>query len=462
MKRSIIRWAPFVLSALLAGGCLLDSQRGELPTGQATDIAPGDTVYRSLSGPAGSRDTLYLAFSADSGYRYRLQASDSASRLQLAVVGSDGSLLYTSAVPDATGRWTLVDFPCALSGTYRLRITGPAGVAFASTIQAIAGLPSTFVEPDPSEVDSTIHLAKEVLANGIWNARTGTSGTTGDVDWIFVAVHPGHTYTVDFHDSVVLYGTTHTLWSADSVRIGNPSSGSLSYTSFDEGRIYVRVDCTPSGVRYRLRVSDTAGYPVGSVKPDAYERDDSLHPALLKPDSSALLRTFHGLGTSRDTDWTRIDLPAGSSWTLVMVDSTRSANLELFDPSTGLDAGPFRSRSAGSTTVDSFTLFSLAARSLVLRVGGTTPGAYVLRAWATGPLPDSMRMADAWEPDSPSSPANFPADSVLRSRTLHGDVSTRDTDWTAIPVDSGRTYRVVVVDSFGRVNASLVGIPGGT
>jgi len=465
MIRNLPRWLPLALCVIVVGGCLFDSNSSSepppAPSAPKVDLGPGDTAHKVLTGPAGALDTVYIRFAADSGHRYRLQSSDSASRLKLAVTNLDTSLVFTSSATDFTKKWTMVDFPCAKSGVYLLRVIGPTGVSFQSAVQSFDGLPTTFVSPDGFEPDSSLHLAKEILPDGNWNQRTGTSSLTGDVDWVFLRTLPGRTYTFEFHDSATSYGTSHSLWASDSSRIGDPTSGSLQTVSFDTGRVYVRVDATPSGVRYRLRATQQIGYPAGVSAPDLFEHDDSLHPAVLKADSSWLGRTLHGLGSSRDTDWTRIDLIPGVTWTVTLRDSTRYAQSDLIDPSTGTGLPYFENTYQNSAYRKSWKIPVLVPTSLILRVWGTTPGSYALQAWASGTLPDSMRMGDAWEPDSRTSPAPFLADSVLRTRTLHGSGATHDTDWMTFSVDSGRTYRVVVVDSSTRIALALQGLPAG-
>lgn len=464
IRTRLARIASLVLP-LVATGCFFDdggsSSGSGGSAGPSIELIPGDTLQKTLgSGTNPGPDTLYIAFHADSGSTYRLSVADPESKLKLAVTGRDTALQYTSSAVDFNRRNTLIDFPCVLTGTYLLRVTGPAGSLVKVAVDPRKGLPSSFVGPDAFEPDSTLRTASNLPADGQWHWRTGTSGVESDVDWFRVKTLPGRTYTVEFKDSVVLYGTTRSLWGGDSGMIGPPTTGSLEYASFDTSGFWVRTDCTPGGVRYRLRATESIGYPSGSTLPDAFESDDSLHPASGRTDSTVLSRTLHGRSSSQDVDWTKIDLEAGRTWTLALWDTSGFANSRL----SGLPAGfeiTANVSSKGKARVSTWIVPAASRLSLLLRTEGTVAGGYAVQAWVSGPLPDSMRTPDAWEIDSKAAPMFLESDSQEVSRNFHGIGASSDTDWIAMDLDSGRTYFLRLRDSGEGISPVFSGLPPG-
>lgn len=462
IRTRLARIASLVLP-LVATGCLFDdggpsSSRGQ-DAGPSIELVPGDTLQKTLgSGTNSGKDTLYLAFHADSGSTYRLSVADPESKLELAVTGRDTAQQYTSSAVDFNRKSALIDFPCTSTGTYLLRVIGPGGALVKAAIDPRTGLPSSFVGPDAFEPDSTLHTASNLPADGQWHRRTGTSGVESDVDWFRVKTLPGRTYTVDFKDSVVLYGTTRSLWSGDSDMVGSPTTGSLEYASFDTAGFRVRTDCNPDGVRYRLRVTESVGYPAGSTLPDASESDDSLHPASGRTDSTPLARTLHGQSSSKDVDWTEFDLASGRTWTIAVWDSTGSATNRISGIPTGIEpatGGGWK----GDIRLSTWTIPAPTGARILLRTSGSDAGGYALQAWASGPLPDSIRLPDTYETDSRKAPAILKADSLEVFRNFHGIRTSSDTDWIALDVDSGRTYHLRLRDSAGGIDPQLEGIP---
>lgn len=453
-----------LLLPLVATGCFFDdegsSSGSSRNAGPSIELVPGDTLQKTLGETNSGLDTLYIAFHADSGSTYRLSVADPESKLKLAVTGRDTALQYTSSAVDFNRRNTLIDFPCTSTGTYLLRVTGPAGSLVKAAIDPRTGLPSSFVGPDSFEPDSTLHTASILPTDGKWHWRTGTSGVESDVDWFLVKTLPGRTYTVEFKDSVVLYGTTRSLWSGDSTRTSSPTVGSLEYASFDTTGFWLRTDCTPGGVRYRLRVTESIGYPSGSTLPDAFESDDSLHPASGRVDSTMLARSLHGQSSSKDVDWTKFDLEAGRTWSLALWDTSGYATSRLSGLPAGISATSNIS-SKGKARLFTWIVPASSSLELLVRTDGPTAGGYALQAWVSGPLPDSIRAPDAYEPDSKSAPQILKADSIFVSRTLHGIRISHDTDWIVLDVDSGRTYFVAMADSTGTLEGDNSGIPGG-
>lgn len=451
-----------LLLPLLATGCFFDDDGSPSGSsrnaGPSIELVPGDTLQKTLGGTNSGLDTLYIAFHADSGSTYRLSVADPESKLKLAVTGRDTALRYTSSAVDFNRRNTLIDFPCASTGTYLLRVTGPAGSLVKAAIDPRTGLPSSFVGPDAFEPDSTLRTASILPADGKWHWRTGTSGIEGDVDWLWVKTFPGRTYTVEFNDSVVLYGTTRSLWSGDSSMIGSPTVGSLEHASFDTAGFWVRTDCTPGGVRYRLRVTESIGYPSGSTLPDAFESDDSLHPASGKTDSTMLARTLHGKSSSKDVDWTKFDLEAGRTWTLAVWDTSGFATSRLSGLPAGFDIASSIS-SKGKARLSSWIVPASSHLTLLLRTDGPDAGGYAVQAWVSGPLPDSIRAPDAWESDSKSVPMLLKSDSQEVSRNFHGIGASSDTDWIAVDLDSGRTYFLRLRDSGEGISPVFSGLP---
>lgn len=464
IRTRLARIASLVLP-LLAAGCFFDdggssSGSGGDP-GPSIELVPGDTLQKTLGtatnpGP----DTLYIAFHADSGSTYRLSAADPESKLKLAVTGRDTALRYTSSAVDFNRRSTLIDFPCSETGTYLLRVIGPAGSLVKVAVDPRTGLPSSFVGPDAFEPDSTLGTASTLPADGQWHRRTGTSGIESDVDWFRVKTLPGRTYTVEFKDSVVLYGTTRSLWSGDSSMIGSPTTGALEYASFDTSGFWVRTDCTPGGVRYRLRATESMGYPAGSTLPDAFESDDSLRPASGRTDSIPLARTLHGKSSSHDVDWTKFDLEAGRTWTLALWDTSGFASPRLSGLPAGFDIAA-NVTSKGKARLSTWTVPASSNLALLLRTEGPAAGGYAVQAWVSGPLPDSIRTPDAWEIDSKAAPMLLESDSQEVSRNFHGIGASSDTDWIAVDLDSGRTYFLRLRDSGEGISPVFSGLPSG-
>jgi len=452
-----------ILALLTATSCILDETKSPPSNSSPTvqpELTPGASIDRNIPvGTTAAKDSIRIAFAADSGKTYRLIVVDSTSSLALHVENLDSVRQFSSFAMDFSKKTTIIDFPCAKTGTYYMVVTGKPGVVARASQTVRDGLPSSFVAPDGFEPDSTMHSASAIAPDGGWNQRTCTSGLVGDVDWYFTPTLPGHTYEIEFKDTVVLYGGARSLWGADSNRIGLPTTSSLSYSSFETGKIWFRTDCDPSGNRYKLRVTETVGYPGGSTLPDAFETDDSLHPAQARADSGFTARTLHGLSSTKDTDWTRFEVTGGSTWSVAVWDTTGSIASRLHGLPAGITATSTFSGTKGRATLTTWTFPSLAGDIATLRTTGGKAGGYALQAWASGPLPDSIRMPDAWETDSKIRPMLLKTDSQFLSRTLHGVRTSRDTDWIAMDLDSGRTYFVWMRDSSGTTDGEWTGLP---
>jgi hypothetical protein len=452
-----------ILSLLTTTSCIFDetktSPSNNSPIVQP-ELSPGASIDRDIPvGTTSAKDSVRIAFAADSGKTYRLIVADSTSSLALHVENLDSVRQFSSFAMDFSKKTTIIDFPCAKTGMYYMVVTGKPGAVVRVSQTVREGLPTSFVAADGFEPDSTMHTASAIPADGNWNQRTCTSGLVGDVDWYFTPTLPGHTYAIEFKDTVVLYGGARSLWDADSNRIGLPTTSSLSYSSFETGRIWFRTDCDPSGNRYKLRVTETVGYPSGSTLPDAFETDDSLHSPLAKADSGFTARTMHGLSTSKDTDWTRFEVTGGRSWTVAVWDTTVSIGSRLSGLPAGIAATSTFSGAKGRATLTTWTFPSLASGIVTLRTTGSKAGGYALQAWASGPLPDSIRMPDAWETDSKNRPTPLKTDSQFLSRNFHGVRTSGDTDWIALDLDSGRTYFLCMRDSSGTIDGEWMGIP---
>jgi hypothetical protein len=252
----------------------------------------------------------------------------------------------------------------------------------------------------------------DTLTTGILSIggqKSGTLGTSNDVDWFAVDLTAGTTYQFSGTIDQQYYSTYLSLYDASGNGIsGTSASGTTGFTPTTSGRYYLSVYSSTAG-NYTLSASQTIA-------------DDYAASIATTGTLSIGGQASGTLGTSNDVDWFAVDLTAGTTYQFsgTIDQQYYSTYLSLYDASGNGISGTSASGTTGFTPTTSGRYY--------LSVYSSTAGNYTLSA--------SQTIVDDY------------AASIATTGTLSiggqasGTLGTsNDVDWFAVDLTAGTTYQ---------------------
>jgi len=319
--------------------------------------------------------------------------------------------------------------PVVRTGRHVLRISGRHGVPYRVQVTRKVGIDAWLKTSDAWEDDDVPGRAT-LLQEGVSQVHTMTASLTTDVDWFRFPVKAGWNYWVERVDSVggrTLEGNLHT---ASLMRLGGSA-----YHASQSGEMYYRVSSSSgAGDIYRIALHASLQEFAGLIVPDSFEMDDSLHPVVLSAGQRQVRATLHSYS---DSDWFRIAVDSGKTYSFTLKDSSQSAGIGLWDAQ-----GELLPLSVLQGKDSSFRVTYPAGRTCewIIQVVGPKTTAYSLTIGDSAGIREDA-VQDRYEPDgTPASATLLPADSSVQSRTFHWNGNKSDTDYIAFMADSGKTY----------------------
>jgi hypothetical protein len=389
-------------SLLLACG---DESPVQVPVAEApAELSPSTPVSRTLPGKPDSASAISVTFHADSGTTYTLKVKGIRASDSLFILDEQGRRPWVTALPFQSGGDSVtIQFPALSTGMRTLRIVAPGGSVVQVTESVKSGLPSTVIPPDQREPDSTRNLAHAVTVADGWIKGTLHTGTVPDQDWFRLETDSGWTYKVEVMDSVKMYASSLEVFGSDSATVIPLAYGSATWPSFGKGTFRIRVSGTDnSGVRYRIRITRTAGVPVGGYAADGWESDDSRVTAKSIPtDSTVQARTLHGWQTTSDVDWITFPVDSGKTYVIRLSHDFKSlAPLLWTGDSTSKRLGSIATKTGtGSVSVDTFPC--VRSGKVHVQISSSTPGGYALAITSRQGIEERF-VPDVGEPDNDS------------------------------------------------------------
>ncbi len=394
----------------------------------------GDSVAGALPAKNADTSSMRYDFHVDSGRTYTITWAEPSSSLALVVWSSAGSPQFAELSSRIDSSKKSLVFPATQTGLYSVKVTGRPGAQYVVGLKDSAGLPAWVIPPDGWEYDNVRPAASKILPGGSWQIRTFATGSNPDVDWIRFATDSGQTYQVEIVDSSGVHSSLE-LYTADSARIdGNQILSTKKSTVYG----VIRSGTTRGGF-YRLRVTDSSGYPIRKQPTDDYESDNSFLTA--KPitfDGSVQSRTIH-IGKNFNPDLDLISFQADSG-------KTYSFHLRVADSTNYY----LRARVLGTDSLERlFTISQDKLSDFILSAPCLKSGryfveissqsgvmAYTISAKATDGLPNWAVPQPGKYGQGIGSAFAIPVDSTPVYRKLLG----YDTDWVKIPLEKGKIY----------------------
>lgn len=346
------------------------------------------------------------------------------------------------------GRADGFDVPPGVGGDVQHRFRAPATGTYYLEVSDASGLYKgsyTVKQQSLDEVAGDVTTLGRIEWVGAEARTSGEINAIGDRDWFRIRLEKGQSYDIEAvgratgegslaNPAVEVRSATGLLLDyADDGGIG--TNASLAFRASEAGWYYVGVSGSGNSSKgtYQVRVS--------TLQDDF---DDSVATQAVLPLNTVL----HGMiQTPGDADWIKVGLTAGTSYVITLEgDRSSEARLEpLADPRLQLID------SAGQTIARADD--TAAGRDAKMYFTPETSGVYFLEAtsafrYDTGSyaLKVSLAPADDFADDLP---ARTPTAEVVGALTVGvgktGEIQTPgDTDWFAVTLQAGTTYRLEV------------------
>lgn len=396
------------------------------------------------------RDTLFLAAGSKTGtvVRYVVLNASSGSTYNIQVFPRKTfQMRVIAARPDSSPQVTdplqgdSLVFPCTRSGTYLVRVAGPANVRAELRLGSNAILPMYWVGTDAYEYDGDMAHATRIDSISGSQAHTSEFAGTPDIDWIRFGTDSGWTYTLGAQGTATqlpeLGRPDVRFFTPDSqpLLVRGVGAGLYSIASFKRQKVYVRMAGDDRGTApYSVSVTGKAGIPATALPPDAYEPDDSAGAAKsIALDTAGQSRTLHGDSLAADVDWIALAADSITTYT-ILVDAEFQPDLEV-RTSDGIRLSCPLSRDSGGTRTYIFPNTKPGRK--FLKVSGTRATSYRIRVSSKAGVPAWTPAPDSLEPDdSPARAVSIPSGTVVYNRNL----TQGDQDWFKVTADSGTLW----------------------
>lgn len=436
----------FMVSCILDGGESASLQLPAVTTGRLDTLLTG-IIPGAPADTGRAIDSIRMDFVEDSGTALVLEWLVSESPVSVDLVSDSGPRPYSNRYQSSRGeivgynqfggpiRYTVygdtvtLTFPVFRSGHHMLRISGGHGVPFRVHVARKTGIDAWLKAPDAWEDDNVPGRAT-LLQEGVSQTHTMTASVTTDVDWFRFPVKTGWNYWVERVDSVAGRTLLGDLYTGAQKRLGGDA-----YHAGQSGEMYYRAISTwGAGDIYRITLHASQQEYAGLVVPDSFEMDDSLHPVVLSAGQRQIRATLHSYS---DSDWFRIAVDSGKTYSFTLKDTSLSAGIGLWDAQGELNPASVLQGKDSSVRV---TYPAGRSGEWIIQVVGSKVTAYSITIGdSAGIRADAVQ--DRYEPDGiPALASLLPADSSVQNRTFHWNGNKSDTDYIAFMADSGKTY----------------------
>ena len=352
-----------------------------------------------------------------------------------------------------------LEYTATADGIHYLTATTPTS--------ATSGGTYTLSVREAAAPDDCSHGTTTTCEVDVGGSATGTFETDIDRDWFKVELEAGTRYQIDVEGAdtgrgtlanpgASLYDSSRTLLGADGVS-GVGKNARVTYTPTATGAYYVQASNVNEQGTYTLSVIVLGAN--GNSEADTDFRNNNTTSGRVDVGASAT----GSLGSS-DTDWFRVDLTAGRQYQIDMegVDTGRGTYtdpyFQLFE-ATGVsyraendDGGEGKNARVTYTPATSGRYFVAASRGLT---GLSATGTYTLSVRDVTPPPDlpaNATTSGVVEVDGAAVRGDIyrPVEEAVTWTTIvDGDEVERtsivydfDTDWFAVQLEAGQTYRI--------------------
>ncbi len=391
-------------------------------------LAVGGAATGSVE-TSGDSDWFAVTLAAGATYRFdQSPASGSALSPQVKIYSGSGVLLGTGTA--GSGGASQLSYKATTAGTYYVS----AGATNTSTGNYSVAAVLTAAADDYA---ATVATTGKLTVGG---AATGSVETAGDADWFAVTLAAGATYRFDQSPaSGSALSPQVKIYSGSGVLLGTGTAGSggasqLSYKATTAGTYYVSAGATNTS---------TGNYSVAAVltaAADDYAATTATTGAVAVGGSSA-----GTVETAGDADWFAVTLTAGATYRFDQAPSAGSAlsaQVKIYDGNGALLA----TGAAGSGGTSQLSYKALTGGTYYVSAGAlnTSTGGYSVAAVLTA------------APDDFASSAATTGKLTVGGKTAGSVEVSGDTDWFAVTLAAGVTYRFDQTPTAGSALSSLV------
>jgi hypothetical protein len=322
---------------------------------------------------------------------------------------------------DNTGRTLKSDeYPSSVNGqiTWTTTSTSPLTVRVSgdsATTKGPTNLVITMTSgPDDYESDNTLHTAAAIKTDSSIQNHTLT---TGDEDWVKVAVTAGKNYKVAGSGDYTVYLQA---FAADSTPLAASTYNLVSFNSATTGYVYVKAAFSGSYYtgKYTLRAwNDTVGV-------DSYESDDTR--ATAKSITTDGVSQSHYLQPG-EHDWVKFNGEVGKNYK-VSLGGFSDGNIYVYSDSNSLSYASHSYSSASIKATKSGTIFVD-----IYGYSTSSAGKYTVSVTV------DTTSVDSYEFDDTRATAKLiTTDSVAQKHTLQAG----EHDWVKFMGEAGKNYKI--------------------